>query len=152
MENPFKTLINVEELSKGQVLSVDQLERLLAPLRAGTQAFDLAVLKLRTYIEREKAAAGEIVTVRHVNGGLRLLTDGEASVYNHARFCRNLKQLWLFHGRAAGVEVSEFDEEQRARHDRQLCQQGAMLLAVRTVNEQQRLLPRVVGEPKQLEE
>lgn len=121
-----------DTMQKGQLISAGELEQVTGE-KSGTDKFDFAVLALRTTIETELWKRGHMWTLsgKGCEGGLKILTDAEAAVYNEERFKTGISIAAKAHGRALGVDVAELTAEQRAAHDRALCNQAAQLMAMK---------------------
>ena len=72
--------IDFESLRKGDVITTNELEDILQ-LQAGTAAFDIGSLKLKSAIEREMAKRGKDFIVVFRQESIRVLTDAESVDY-----------------------------------------------------------------------
>jgi hypothetical protein len=57
-------------------------------------------------------------TVKMENGGIRFLTDKEASPYNHGLFGRYFFGMKKRHRKMLSVKVSEFTDKEKSEHER----------------------------------
>lgn len=124
--------IDYDLVKKGDLFTIEELEKILSRRRDHKQ-FPFYLMGFAKNIEREMASRGQVVTVAQVNGSLKVLTDQEASIYNHDMFARNIRGLIHCHQRALGVDVVDFKEDERKTHDRMLEVQGKTLQAVSRV-------------------
>jgi hypothetical protein len=72
------------------------------------------------------------VTVRIVKGGIQILTDSEAAVYNATRFDQGLKIARRSHRRSLAVDVAGLSQAEKDAHQKNLAIQGAKLSMLRT--------------------
>jgi hypothetical protein len=122
--------INTENLVKGSRVSIREIEEAYG-VRFGTDAFQLAALKLTSYLERRFRDRGQIVTVVQRKGDVVILTDAEAATENSRQFDLKVRGAARAHVRGQGVDRSQLNEGDRAVHDRNLESQGRQLSALR---------------------
>ncbi len=72
------------------------------------------------------------VTVRIVKGGIQILTDSEAAIYNATRFDQGLRIARRSHRRALAVDVAGLSNPEKEAHQKNLAIQGAKLSMLRT--------------------
>lgn len=121
-----------DALQKGQIIPVEMLEDITGT-KKGTAEFALKVLSQKQNLETELWLRGKLWTIsgEGCDGGLKILTDEEASIYNAKRFEANVRGMHRSHSRLMGVDVSSLTAEQRGRHERELCNQAAKLMAIK---------------------
>lgn len=123
--------IDFDALRKGDVITVEQLERITG-YQYGTRKFDLAVLALREQITRELHDRNYPITVASENGSLKILTDEEAAAYNPQMFRHGFRKLLRAHRRLMNVDATQLNSEQREALERNIVVQGKMISAARS--------------------
>jgi hypothetical protein len=130
--------IDYDSLTKGTIIPVQRIEEITQTQR-GTSAYDFAVLRLSARIERELHDRGRIWTVKSEKGALKILTDSEAAVYNHAlQVQARASELRRFALQQA-VDVSSLGTDVRKQHERNMEIDGKYIQARIAVREQLRL-------------
>jgi len=116
-----------KEFKKGDYISPEEIEKELGYKPDSLQLMSLC-----------KAAqdSHEDITVKSEDGGVRFLTDNEATNYNHGWFIRHLRGLDYRNKRMLMVDQSKLVKDQKVEHQRRLEIQGNVLAAIEnTVNE-----------------
>lgn len=121
------------EIRKGTYLNGKLIENFL---KRKPDHFDL--LSLQHTIQSEHQ-----VTVRVEDGGLRILSDLEASEYNNHRFGLLVKRLYKRHKLQLQVDHSSFTTEELRTHDRRIEIQGKVLQGVEKTLKKE--LPQEIG-------
>lgn len=124
--------IDFAALEKGHVITVSEVERITGTRRTDRK-YELKVLSLRESIERGLAELGKFFTLRIDQGAIRVLTDDEASLYNHKSFNRSLRGISRAHFRQVNVDVNCLDDDGKKRHMRSLEITGKVCQAISTV-------------------
>lgn len=114
--------IDTSAIHKGDEFSVEKVEQITG-LERDTTAFRLAALGLQSLIQKRTGFTVKALTT----GGLRVLTDPEASEHNRRQFEHNMRGMFLRHELNLNVDRTALSEEQLARHDRALTSQAAYL-------------------------
>jgi len=70
------------------------------------------------------------VTAKIENFGIRILTDQEASEYNHRQFGMHIASMKMRHYRAMLVNVSNLTTSEKPSHDRRIEIQGKYMQSV----------------------
>ena len=117
-------------MNKGDTIP-DSLIASICDCKVNSAAFALRRLAIGQSIEAYFKAAGVVVTTAVIKNELHILTDAEASDRNFHRTTLRTKGLRRDHRRNLGVDVSLLSTDQRQQHDRHLCRQGQMVLAIR---------------------
>ena len=115
-----------DELDKGDIISAETLEELTGYER-GTQDYNLQLMVLQNQIMDEMEVRDRPMTVRIHKGGLELLTDAQASVYNHGRGESGLRQMKGAVKRLGWTDMMKLTDEERKNHDRTVLIQSRML-------------------------
>lgn len=122
--------MHYSELRKGDYIIPEVVEAEVRCPRDEPR-YRLESLKLAQEISRYfECERDEVVTVRIEQGGIRILTDSEASDYNHASFESGVLKMRRSHRRNLGVDVSNLEESEVRDHRRVLTSQAAQLSAV----------------------
>ena len=120
--------LDFDLLQKGDTIPVKRLVHLCGA-QPGTRAYSLYCVQLGHKIEKELAQRGLDVTVAMRKCALCILTDSEASEYNHSEVQRGFDRMKRRHAKLLTVDTGTFDQQQKARHDRHVVVAGAMVLA-----------------------
>ena len=144
--------IATEHLRKGDTITAETIERAFS-VRRDTDAFRMAALKIREYVAKRFRDRGEVVTVTERKHDLVILTDEEASKYNHERFAINIRGAARAHSRNLGADRGMMSAEVQREHDRRLVVDGRVLGAIRSeraaiVSEHRRVTPLPPGAKK----
>lgn len=114
--------MNLQKLSyeKDVYLDQAQIESYL-----GRPLGDFDLMSIKYNIETESS-----FTVRIENGGLRVLSDLEASEYNHHQVGLMLRRMHKRHKLQLAVDHSKFNDEEKQAHDRRIEIQGKLLQGI----------------------
>ena len=119
--------IDVTTLKKGDVITVEQLEKITGWGRK-SDAFKLRVLALRDRIMRELQDIGRPMVLRGWQGcSLRILTDPEATEYLDNQATSHLRGIGRSCFRLGQVDVRNLDEGQNREHERRILVHGKTL-------------------------
>ena len=121
--------IDTDSLQKGSVISTQEIESIF-DVKQSDAAFNLAALKLKTYITERFKERGEVVTVACENSTLKILTDPEASEYNYRRVKAGVSQIAGAHQRNMGVDVTGLEPPQAAQHEKHIIRTGMVLMSI----------------------
>lgn len=134
-------VIDFDLLEKGDYIEPGIVEKIVG-MSQEHRSYGLACMGLRAQIERHFAVKKEmIVTVKCEESGVRILTDNEASVYNHNTVKRGARQIMNGQARNLAVDASKLSDQERRDHDRRLVTDGAYAQAVRKVKKQLEVTP-----------
>lgn len=120
--------IDVDTLNKGDVISVERLEKITGRSR-NHKHFSLEVLKVKDLIRRELRAHQRVLTIVSRKGNLVVCVDAEAATYNHATFGAKLRQAANAHFQNMAVDTTNLDDAQRQAHERAVLTDGRVLQA-----------------------
>ncbi len=115
-----------DELDKGSFIPPEKIESLLGVRRDHAQ-YALRVLRLCEQITEELAAREKRVTVVGDGGGIRILTDAEASAYNNRAADLAYSKMGRSLARLQAVDPTEFEDNTKRLHERRLLVVGHML-------------------------
>lgn len=116
-----------KEFSKGDYVSSEEIEKEL-----GFKPDPLQLMTLCKIAQNNH----ENITVKSENGGIRFLTDNEATGYNHGWFLRHLRGLDYRNKRMLAVDQSKLTTDQKKEHNRKLEIQGNIQASIEnTINE-----------------
>ena len=121
--------LNIAELVKGTVLTIDQLEQLVGWQRDHAN-YSLGVQKLRDWIEWMAARAGRPVVARMERGSLAVLVDAKATHYCDDQYETAIRKGRRYHRKMQEVDAGNLTPDQLVRHDRRLTQIGAEMSAI----------------------
>jgi hypothetical protein len=107
--------IDFKSLRKGQVLSTEHLEYVTGVSSLDFEKFAFAVLNLRKEIMDRTG-----YTVRIDQRQLRILTDAEASVYNHKRLHGRVNGMFRDFNHLRKVDVLQLKDDEKKQHERRL--------------------------------
>jgi hypothetical protein len=138
--------IDYETIEKGDVIPVGRIEELIGA-KQFTSAYDLGLLQLTTRIEDELHERGKPWTLRTEKGAIRVLTDAEASAYNHSRQVAARKAMRRRFALLVAVDPDLLDDDQRKDHERYVEVNGKYIQADNAVRAQLRLIPNVRNVP-----
>jgi hypothetical protein len=137
--------LDMSGLMKGDYLSPALIEDVTGETE-GTTGYQLALLNLKERIvatladlaktERSDGTLNpdRLVTLKVEGGGLRILTDPEAAVYNKVQGEAAVRKLRHANRRNLLVDESKLSDGERQGHYRTLEVQGRYLQAIRKVN------------------
>lgn len=128
-QNVTRFPMDVTPLQRGDVINTQQLERITGE-QPGTEKYKLCVMGVRAWIKRELFRMGRQWEVVHVGDTLRVLTNLEQSEYEHVRTERGATMIREGHAMAAAVDVTEFSEAEKQKHERRLEVQGRKVLGL----------------------
>jgi hypothetical protein len=133
-------LDNLSNLQKGDYISPYEIEGMSGETE-GTRGFQFAVMQLRSEIETALACAGRPATIKTEGGGLRVLTDAEAAVYNDRH--GDLARFKLFRAfrRNQAVDEAYLTPPERQAHYRSLEVQGKYVSALKKIARQLHIEP-----------
>ena len=146
--------LEVWKLAKGQTLTPEECERTFHVQRAAHQAYDLALLRLKSFIERAwRDERGEVVTVRRRGDGLHICTDTEAVGANERLLDQSTRAIRKIGKQVVGIDRSQLPPKALAPHEALLVRSGTLraLLAGGTRKQQARLRASKRGTPGLLE-
>jgi len=123
-----------DSLQKGDTIP-DTLIASICDCKSGDANFGLRRLSVGQMIEGYFKSSGIVVTVAVVKNKLHILSDAEASERNFHRTTLRATGMRRDHRRNLGVDTRKLTPEQLQEHDRHLCRQGQMVLAIRAHRE-----------------
>lgn len=145
--------IDYEALNKGDVIAVAEVERLVQCPR-DHRLFAMKATNLASTISLAMDDLGRPVTIVLREGDLRVLTDDEASQYNHEMFKQFFRRMGRSLRRLAAVDVGQLDSEERGEHLRRLEVNGKTFAAAMKTRQRewglvnhQRSTPRLQAQP-----
>ena len=121
--------LDYDTLKKGDVITAEQLEKITGLPRDSTK-YQLKVMALQQHVADELAVRGRPVTVVVRLRELVILTDAEASTYNHERLGVHLHGAMRAHDRTQAVDVSNLDDDQKKEHVRRIEVGGKFVQAI----------------------
>lgn len=127
-----------EDFEKGDVISTDEIERVLC-LSRNDPKFSFALLALRDKLLRGLRLLQKNWTVTTEGMRLNILTDAQAADYNREMFERRLRGANRDHRRNLGVDKSQLNAEQIQVHERALVVQSLKLAAMRRTRKEIKL-------------
>lgn len=130
--------IDYDALKKGDVITRDRLEQITGR-KAGSKDYQLRLLSLQSQIEREMAHRGQPWTIKITKDEIRILTDPEASTYNHALQVQARCAMEKRYQLNSSVDVAQLTDDQRSQHERMMEIDGKYLLAITSVRKQLKL-------------
>ena len=128
-------IIDVRHLQKGDYLSRTEIEEITGEME-GTREYQFALMQLRQEIEHGLRYLGRPATIKTEGGGLRVLTDAEAAVYNDRH--GDLARFKLFRAfrRNQAVDEANLSDAERQAHYRTLEVQGKYVQALKQISRQ----------------
>lgn len=120
------------ELSKGSIISVELIEMMTEECK-GTDAYNLALIKLIGEIDVHLRRQDTIVTICSIKGAIHILTDPEAAVYNARQGELAVGKLGRVYQRNKAVDKSQLDVFDIQIHRRDVELQGKMLTEIHRV-------------------
>ena len=122
--------VDYETLKKGDVITADRLEKLVG-LKRDNPRYSLAIMSLKQRIQDDLEDIGSIWTLAIVKNDLRVLTDAEASEYNHRSLLNGMAKMFRSQYRNMAVDVTELTDDQEKDHIRRIEVDGKILQAIR---------------------
>lgn len=110
--------MDYDELRKGDIIPAERVERIVGIKQSAGQAYQLALLSLTSQIAQELGDRGRNWTLKTERGGIHILTDAEASTYNHREAKKARRAMLRRHQLNLSVDVGALNEDQRKQHDR----------------------------------
>ena len=124
--------LDVATLTKGQVLSVEELEKLFGMKYPDPQWWS-KLLWLRTKIAQQRERRElPVITMRTSKGTLIICDDPDASTYNHSMGKRGIRRFSRAAHRNVFVDATKLSDEERQAHGRTIMRQAMMLTAIRS--------------------
>jgi len=133
--------IDYETLCKGDILSVEQIEKITGISPKQENKFNLARLQLINQIDCELQRLGIQYTVAQVKGSIKILTDEEASEYNDKGRQSALVKLYKHHTKLSSVDTSEFDDKTKKNHERRIYLSSKFIQACNNVRKEIKAAP-----------
>jgi hypothetical protein len=130
--------VDFDVLERGDSIAIEQLESILRTKKTD-RLFSLRACGLGKLIERTLAQRGKVVTCRVKNGALLVCDDEDMSEYNRKRHRKALRKVVRSHVQTAAVDVSRLSDEQRAMHERDVCNQAKYVAALAATRKEIRL-------------
>ncbi len=125
--------LDVTKLVKGQILTLDELERHTGVLRSYPK-WRLKLLRVQQEIARERAKRGlGLLTLRILpDQTLKVLDDAEAAQYNARSGKAGIRRFVRAVGRNIAVDTTQLTVDEARSHDRELRKQAMILGALRS--------------------
>jgi len=120
--------LDFRALKKGQVLSTEYLEYVTGISRREYEKFTFAILALRKEIMDRTG-----YTVKIEQRQLRILTDAEASVYNHKRLHNRVHGMYRDFDHLRNVDILQLNDEEKHAHERRVINCSKYIQAVSNV-------------------
>lgn len=130
--------VDYDALVKGSIIPAETLERITQKKRDSAD-YALAVLNLKERVEQELFDRNKHWTLRIHKGEIKVLTDAEAAVHNHAEQVRARRAMHRRYALQLSVDVSRLEDDQRKQHDRNVELDGKYIQAMQDVRK--RMLP-----------
>lgn len=127
--------IDYEAIKKGDSIPVDKVERLVGVSRTDAR-FSLLAMQMAKQIERDLHINKKMWTVRTEGGSIRVLTDAEASHYNHSRQRRDRRSMFRRFALNSAVDATLLSDDQKQQHDRAMEVDGRYIQAMRSTRAQ----------------
>jgi hypothetical protein len=141
--------IDYDALNKGDTIPADRCEQILG-IKQSVPRYALALLGLKERVEDELHERGKNWTLRTEKGALRVLTDAEASTYNHHESRRHRHALKRRFALGSAVDMANLTDDQRKEHERTLYTDGRYVQAMEDTRKQLRSEAHQRATPKQL--
>lgn len=118
--------VDFEAITKGDILTIEMLEKITAEKRE-SQKFIWKVLALQGQIMDETG-----YTVKNDGGALVILTDEESSKYNDRMFYRFKRGMFNRHKLMQAVDVRQLSDTMRSEHERKILNQSRYISALKS--------------------
>ena len=120
-----------DAVTKGSVvMSAEQIDRYVQAPRESKKR-RLAVLHLSKMLKRCLAQRGIVGwTICEREEALVVLSDQEASPYNHRRLQESVRAIFESHLRQTHVDTTQLPDAERAEHDRRLMRSSYLIAGV----------------------
>lgn len=126
---------DVEALNKGDRIDVSRCEQIVGRGRLDPM-YSLDLLKLAVKLAQSLRNLGNVWTVVQDQGGLKILTDEEASLYQRKRHLAGLAKATGAHEMMQHVDASQLSDAAKREHELALRAQGIRLLALQNAQKQ----------------
>lgn len=122
--------LNVAALTKGQVLDIPELEKIMGIKRTDDR-WPWRLLRLKHQIERAREKAGlSMLTMRFSKGTLLVCDDAQAAEYNVNAGRRKLSGFRRAARRNIAVDSTKLSPEQQQQHARAIMRQAMLAAAI----------------------
>ena len=136
----FMREVPFESIGKGSYITPEVIERATGFMR-GSNEYSLQSLRLKDMIESWFEEHENPVTIKIEQDGLRILTDTEATEYNHRMFKIGMRRLFESHRKMLNVNEKDMTQEQVSAHRQRVNAQAHVTASVWTQNQTLRLIP-----------
>ena len=136
----FLNEVPMDQLSKGSYIAPEVIERTIGFIR-GSAEYNLQMLKLKEMVEARFEEAENPVTIKVEQDGLRILTDAEATEYNHRMFKIGMRRLFESHRKMMNVDEGSMRQDQISAHRQRANAQAHVVASVWTQNQKMKLIP-----------
>lgn len=127
-------------IRKGDVIPSSELVPIIG-VPVDHKDYNLGLMELATWAERELAASHRPMVVSCENGTLKFHTDESAVAYTNKQFRSGARRMVRNHRRALQIDARNLSADDRQKLNRQLVIQGAALVAQNaSIAEAKRLL------------
>ncbi|WP_321471071.1 hypothetical protein [uncultured Paludibaculum sp.] len=120
--------LDTDALRKGTVLSETQLGQITG-CKPGTDAYRFQLMEIQKFIHTKTQC-----TARIAGDTIAILTDAEASVYNHTRLRAHVVGIARRHSLMLKVDAGQLTESNKVDHDKRLLGQSRIVSAIAAVN------------------
>jgi hypothetical protein len=117
--------MDLDSLQKGQLITVKELEFILAVNPQKKEAFEFAVMGLQALIHSRTE-----LTAMIAKDGLRILTDEQASIHNGRERDNAIQKARRRQRKLTQVDVSNLSESRRNAHDISILNGGRIIQAI----------------------
>jgi hypothetical protein len=122
----MKYPMDFDDLKKGQVLEIQQLERVLCQDYQLSNDWDMQLMKLQSLIHQHR----QDLTVAIDHDRIRVLTDAEASEHNAQLVARGARLVMSRNERLLSVDRGELSADESAAHDRRVLVSSALAAGI----------------------
>lgn len=136
----FINEVNPSTLNKGTFIPPEVMEKATG-FQRDSDEYGLQCMRVRSMLEAHFEEKGAPVTIKHEQGGLRILTDEEATEYNHQRFKQTMRGMFEANRRMSNVDESNMRPDQLSAHRNRVNAQAHVITAVAARNKELRLIP-----------
>ena len=131
--------VDYESLKKGDSIPAERLEKIIG-LNRDNPKYSLALMALKQTIQDALEDLGYVWTLAIVKNDIRILTDAEASEYNHRSLLNGMAKMFRAQYRNMAVDQTLLTEDQAKDHARRIEVDGRLIQAIRAERKTPKLL------------
>ena len=129
-----KLISMAEKLKKGDYISPTTIQKIIK-YKPTDKKYALALLDVKTTLAKLMEENGNPATLTAKGDGIEVLTDSQATEYNHRSFCNHLQGSVRAHTRMTQVDAAQLNEAEQKQHAVRMALQDARLSAALAIKQ-----------------